>query len=52
MAEEVKGLSYEELRAQVAQYKDIYDKTRKYSLQLEQKHQRSITREKRIIVDH
>jgi hypothetical protein len=35
MADEVEGLSYEELRTQVAQYKDIYDKTRKYSLQLE-----------------
>ena len=52
MSEELEGLSHEELRAQVHSFKDTYDKMRKYSLQLEQKHQRSVTREKRILVDH
>lgn len=52
MAEEVAHMTHEELRAYVSKFKDTYDKTRKYSLQLEQKHQRSVTREKRIIVDH
>ena len=50
--EEVADMSHEELRAYVAKYKDTYDKMRKYSLQLQQKHQRSVTREKRIVVDH
>ena len=52
MAEELEGLSHEELRAAVYKQKDSYDNTRKYMLQLEQKHTRSVTREKRIIVDH
>ena len=52
MAEEVAHLTHEQLRAHIAQYKDTYDKTRKYALQLTQKHQRSVTREKRILVDH
>ena len=49
---EVENMTHEELRAHVAKIKDTYDKMRKYSYQLEQKHQRSVTREKRIVVDH
>lgn len=52
MAEEVMHLSHEELRATISKLKDTYDNTRKYSLQMDQKHQRSVTREKRILVDH
>lgn len=52
MADELAGLSHEELRSVVAETKDTYDKMRKYSLQLEQKHTRSVTREKRILIDH
>ena len=36
----------------MADYKQTYDNTRKYALQLEQKYQRSVTREKRILQDH
>jgi len=52
MAKELNGLSFEELRSHIAKYKDTYDKTRKYALQMEQKYQRSVTREKRIVTDH
>ena len=52
MAEEVVGMTHEELRAHVAKCRDTYDKMRKYSFQLQQKSQRSETRYKRIIADH
>lgn len=52
IADEIEGLSHEELRSTVSHFKDTYDKMRKYSLQLEQKYTRSVTREKRIIEDH
>ena len=45
-------MSLEQLRSLVADYKQTYDNTRKYALQLEQKYQRSVTREKRILQDH
>lgn len=45
------NISHEELRTLVATYKDTYDKTRKYALQMEQKHTRSVTREKRLVLD-
>jgi len=35
MAEEVDGMTHEELRAHVAEFKDTYDKMRKYSFQLD-----------------
>ena len=45
-------LSLDELRSLVANYKQTYDDTRKYALQLKQKYERSVTREKRILQDH
>ena len=34
MADEVIGMTHEELRSHVAKYRDTYDKMRKYSFQL------------------
>ena len=51
MQEEVEEMSNGELREQIVQLKEHYDKIRKYKIQLEQKHQRSVTREKRIVQD-
>ena len=39
------------MRAHIVQLKEHYDKMRKYRIQLDQKHQRSVTREGRIVVD-
>ena len=51
MQEELDQMSNGELREHIVQLKEHYDKMRKYKIQLEQKHQRSATREKRIVVD-
>ena len=51
MQEELDQMSNSELRAHIVQLKEHYDKMRKYRIQLDQKHQRSVTREGRIVVD-